>query len=363
MEQVRTIAKNNSWMLWVVLWAVLLTVIGQFSVAHFPPSWHAAAAPNYRDVSPFMRWDALHYVDIAARGYTTVSESGFFPGYPLLLRVVHSIVPVARDWLGSVLSLTAFIAGLWFIRNLEAVRRRSLAPWITAFAVTLPMSFFFIAPMSESLLWFSTGMLLFSLERRRFPLATIAVALAVVSRPVGLVLLIPFIWTCITERWRWTFAAVIIVFLPLIAWDFYLFTKLGTFIGPLQSQLIPGQRSIGIPFSELFALPRSISLAPNPVYRVDAFVQALAVATAAAGLYGVKKTLAAPWFLACCIALIGIYGSGTLAGTDRYVMTFAPFVIGLAALPWRTARYVAIGLGAGFLVINTVLFSLWCFIA
>jgi len=45
----------------------------------------------YDVVSPFLQWDGLHFLNIAARGYDSVLEHAFFPGLPLVMRVLSSI--------------------------------------------------------------------------------------------------------------------------------------------------------------------------------------------------------------------------------------------------------------------------------
>lgn len=355
--------QNIRWIVLTAVWACTLVIIAWFCVQHLPVSWHAITMPDYRLTNPLFRWDAVHYASIAQFGYRSVAESGFFPGYPLLLRTVHTILPLRWDWLGSVVSLVLFTAGLSFIRSLRVVQQKNLTPWVTAFALLLPLSFFFITPMSESLLWFATALLVWSLERKHFWIATIALSLAIVSRPAGLVLLIPFCAAGLYATWRWTVPIAIVSLVPLVLWDIHLHATLHTWTGPLASQFAPDHRGLGIPLRELIALPHNVRVATNHAYQFDALLLVAGIVMAVGALVGIRRILPRPWFWAGIVMLCVTYSSGTLWGTDRYVMTFAPFIVGIAAVGTRTMKRIFLMCSACMLLVATALFSLWYFIA
>jgi phosphatidylinositol glycan class V len=51
----------------------------------------------YRLVGPFLQWDALHFLNIATRGYDSVLEHAFFPGLPIVMRLLSCIIPSFSD--------------------------------------------------------------------------------------------------------------------------------------------------------------------------------------------------------------------------------------------------------------------------
>jgi phosphatidylinositol glycan class V len=54
-----------------------------------------------RITKPFVRWDAVYFLDIARNGYSSEQQFAFFPGYPILIRVCAKLLA----FMGELLSL------------------------------------------------------------------------------------------------------------------------------------------------------------------------------------------------------------------------------------------------------------------
>lgn len=152
--------------------------------------------------TPLARWDAVHYLGIAADGYAagdprfTFPEvrPAFFPVYPGAVRVLsglgadEALVLIASQ----VVSLGSLLVALVLLARLVAIEigRRYVRPTLLLLAF-FPMAFFLSAPYSEStFLALSVGAFL---AARTGHWATAGVVLAVASgaRVPGLLLVVP----------------------------------------------------------------------------------------------------------------------------------------------------------------------------
>ncbi|MFI1191006.1 mannosyltransferase family protein [Streptomyces californicus] len=118
-----------------VLGLYLLTRISLWVTAHFA-RWLFPGQSGAREtapvLAPFQHWDANHYLHIARDGYFPAGEGpwisgwdnreAFFPGYPLVLRAVHTVVP---DWTAAGL-LISFAAGAVAVVALARIARAYL---------------------------------------------------------------------------------------------------------------------------------------------------------------------------------------------------------------------------------------------
>jgi phosphatidylinositol glycan class V len=66
----------------------------------------------YDFLSPLVQWDGIHFLNIAARGYDSVLEHAFFPGLPMVMRLLSHLNPLG--WVDPPLSLG--LAGIVFVQ-------------------------------------------------------------------------------------------------------------------------------------------------------------------------------------------------------------------------------------------------------
>lgn len=118
-----------------VLWLYLLTRVGIWTTAYCVRWLFADDRQNRAPASffaPWQRWDWWHYLHIAQDGYFPggsgpwISEwdnrEAFFPGFPYLLRAVHTIVP---SWPAAG-ALISFVAGGMAVLALARIARLHL---------------------------------------------------------------------------------------------------------------------------------------------------------------------------------------------------------------------------------------------
>jgi len=174
-----------------------------------------------REASPIFdlwaRWDSEWYLAIADGGYAAPiadplqraryphhPTAGFFPLYPLLIRLLSPLVgsSVAAGWWISNLALPAFLL-LWH-RALSEDLGPAVARRAVAYFLFLPAALFCSAIYAESLFLLLSAACLLALRRQRFGWAAAAAFGAALTRPAGIFLALPLGW----EAWkRWRFAA------------------------------------------------------------------------------------------------------------------------------------------------------------
>ena len=176
------------------------------------------------------RWDAVHYLDLAANGYRVEHPGPTVFGVltPLGIRAFDAVLPGSLDLGAMVFETLAFGLALTLLykvcesyygakadltprpplptergRNASASNgetvqgdseqdrgtRVSLARWAVVVTALLPLSYFFAAPMSESIyLALTLGMFYFGVKRH-WLWAAICGALATLARSQGVLLL------------------------------------------------------------------------------------------------------------------------------------------------------------------------------
>ncbi|MEU6081611.1 mannosyltransferase family protein [Streptomyces sp. NPDC047108] len=185
-----------------VLWLYLLTRTGLWVTAYCA-RWLFPSDGDTREpgsvLAPFAQWDWAHYLQVARNGYfpegTEPFHSGednrvaFFPGFPLLLRAVHAVVP---HWTAAGL-LISFVAGAVAVLALGRVARLYL-PDVRAgshavtFLLVSPCAIFLAAGYTEALFLALALPAWLAAHRCNWPLAGLLAALANSVRVSGLFL-------------------------------------------------------------------------------------------------------------------------------------------------------------------------------
>lgn len=170
----------------------------------------AGAAPTlaYRGSSVLGGWcrfDCTWYVDIAQRGYSYTpgkqSSVAFFPGYPLVVRAVDSIVgsPIISTalvtWVAGFAAAVLF--ALWTTGRFEA----RVAGWAVAVFLLYPYGFFLFGAGYGDALFVAFVLAAFLLVEHDQPvLAGVAGALAGVTRPIGVAVVAGLVLVVLERR-------------------------------------------------------------------------------------------------------------------------------------------------------------------
>jgi hypothetical protein len=179
---------------------------GVFLGADLPRPQGIYAPPAF--VSPCIRFDAIHYLQIVREGYSYDPERrsvvAFFPAYPLLSRGVTRISGLSPEeaalltanlaLLGAFVLLARYIRVRW--AEAAAEQRRII---LVIFGLW-PMGLFFRMPYPESLFVCVSLALLYGMARG-WPLIVLALlaGFGTAVRPVGVALTAAFIWHVLTQ--------------------------------------------------------------------------------------------------------------------------------------------------------------------
>jgi hypothetical protein len=160
------------------------------------PRTHLTPFPPRTLFLSWQRWDALWYLRIAQQGYSTEQATAFFPLYPLLVRIVAALT--GGHWLAAALvvanlgTLGGFI-GLALLAAHEFGRPR--AAWSAVYvAAAYPLAFFLAAPYTDGLFLAFAVFALFSARRGAWQWAALCAFLAALTRPTGVILVLPLLW-------------------------------------------------------------------------------------------------------------------------------------------------------------------------
>ncbi|WP_436319902.1 mannosyltransferase family protein [Streptomyces massasporeus] len=185
-----------------VLWLYLLTRAGLWITVYCArwlfPSDQAAHTPQPL-LAPFQQWDWTHFLNIARDGYFPGADGpwqrdwdnreAFFPGFPLLLRAVHVVVP---HWTLAGL-LISFLAGAVAVVALARIAESRLPGEGTGRRTVLllllsPCAIFLAAGYTEALFLALALPAWLAAQRGNWPLAAVLCALATSVRVSGLFL-------------------------------------------------------------------------------------------------------------------------------------------------------------------------------
>lgn len=356
-----------------LVWAVGVTAFAVYGtrdprVPRLGEVWNHLAAP-------ISRWDSVHFQAIAANGYTREDQLAFFPLYPLIAR--------AAGWAtgslllgGFLISLVAFLAGLWFVHRLaelelgpDAARR---TVWLLAF---FPTSVFLSAFYTEGLFLALTAGAFYLARTGRFAWACALGAAASATRNTGVLLVVPLLLLYLHERDRPVgrdLAWLALVPLGLAAYTAYQAIEWDDALATWHVQTY-WSRGFHGPFSAVrYAIPETIEAVgelftgSNDTFESPAAKLALfgALCLAAVGLVGVFRRLPVAYGAYVLVALIPPLSSPwpehPLMSFPRFLAVLFPLHMWLAVHTADRRRFAAVLVAfAAMLGFLTAKFATW----
>ena len=194
----------------------------------------------------FANFDGVHYISIARSGYSEFQQA-FFPAYPVLIRFISFVFGDNFFWAGVFLSWLALFLGavIWY-RFLKNFLKKE--PFdILLFWLIFPTSFFFFSVYTESLFFLILGVVLYSLQKRKFIIFFLSLFFLSLTRVVGVVaVLIVFFSKGLS--WRQKILGIIFSLSGIGLYSLYLFKTTGDPLFFFNAQNVFGARSTKLVF-------------------------------------------------------------------------------------------------------------------
>lgn len=190
----------------------------------------------------FAHWDAISYLDIAARGYPARLDyhDAFLPGYPLLIKLFSLVtrdLVVAGVVVSALAGLVALVALAELVRRERDAATARFAVWAVALA---PVAFFLTGVYTESVFLAGAALSLLFMRSGRMRAAALAAAVATAVRVTGLVLLpVMLVELLVQRRWRTEGRWAALIPLPLVLYAAYMQLHTGDPLAFLHAQSLP----------------------------------------------------------------------------------------------------------------------------
>ncbi len=231
----------------LIAWLALQLIVtaAAFYSINYVPAGVTVPVPGYEPpethafFEAWLRADALWYLKIAKHGYgDSLATFAFFPAFPLATRVVGFFMP-SELVAGLVVASGAILAGFVFLHRWIEMASTSAAARAGVVGLALfPTSFFLIAPYGECMLLAAGSGALLAAASGRFKLAGVAGAVAALSRPFGIFMVIPLLAYAYRARGRGRWLAPAGPIAGALAWGAFAALRTGDPLAAINVQSI-----------------------------------------------------------------------------------------------------------------------------
>jgi hypothetical protein len=295
------------------------------------------------------RWDAPHYLWIAEHGYTNVGDPQYFivfqPLFPIATRLV-STFGFELQTAGILLSVITFVLGSVILYKLVLLDYTKKAAALTVVLLSLfPTSYFFSAPYTESLFFALATSSLYFARKHCWAGAGVAGGLAVLTRHVGLLLIIPLFIEWLKQKEKRLVDIVTVGVFFSVCFYLYLLINLSVFGDPFAFQKILHEHwyKTYVPFWQSLKGSWEIALGGKDRYNIEIGWWEVVPATLSLLLIPfIWRTLRRSYAAYYTAYVLFITSTSFLLSTARYVMSIPPLFIFLAIISGKN-RLVLIG--------------------
>ncbi len=311
--------------------------------------------------------DCSWYLGIADNGYTVASYTDpqphnwvFFPLYPLLER---SLAPLLGNSFraGVLLSNLAFLASLFVLHRLAIEsgyleEEASRAIW---FLAIFPTSYFFLAPLTESIFLLTISSSFLLVRRGKSLAGALLFSLSSATRPVGLIAFPAFALALWEQTQALTLKnCVALALAPLggVIYSLYLWSLTGSAFVFITNQAFWGRAKLTMPqlFEQLLSYPFELMHPWNfTLLNVAALVLG---ATISCRLFLQRRY---SWCALVVLPLLAALLTGSVLSMCRFTMVLFPifFELGRLCSTHRCERIVTL-IFASLLAIMTALYAI-----
>jgi hypothetical protein len=351
-EAVRASERAQAWVAiagwWLFSRALVFVTAVIVQAVHWPQSrWVGPLV--HRPLALLTAWDGRWYRMVATRGYLAVprhqSDTAFFPLYPSLLRLAHG-AGISLDTAGLVLANGALLVGLVALYELarcwtdEATARRA-----ALYGAIFPIGYVFSMVYPEALVLAAIALAGVFATRGRWAAAAIAAALAALTRPEALLLVLPLgvlavrAWPALEVRRRWhALTAVLAAPAAILGVCFYDWRTFGDPLAFGTAQRAWGRAfELEGPQRALSELVRSFGSSNVWLFRDAAFCVVYIVLLVAAA-----RVVPPAWIAAGVLMVALPLWSGSFTSDARFGAVAPPVYVGLATIGRRRSLDLAL---------------------
>lgn len=303
-------------------------------------------------LGPWLRNDAVYYMQIALHGYTAPEASTgplgiFFPLFPMLTRAAMVLTGGNALLAGLAVNAVLSVAAMTLLAVLAgdelgaAASRRSML-----LLAASPAAFFLLAPLSEAcFVTFTLGTVI-AARRDRIALASLLAVGATLSRDQGILVLLP-LGAAVVEGWRqragerrfpvaWADATVVLPALSLALFEWYLWGH-GYPGGTFRAEAVFMHTRAAPPWQSLV---QGVQLVLSPRVRAGDVLDLLAVLLLAASLPLMWRRLrrADTAYAAASLLVILLHVGGYSPLSSALRFTVATYPIWLLAATFRPSQ-------------------------
>lgn len=314
----------------------------------------------------FANFDGVHYLTIAIRGYAAQFTQVFFPLYPLLMNLIHTLTTIDPIIIGLIISNLFFFLSLYLFYKLLAFDyRRGNIKWILLFLIMYPVSFFFGSIYTESLFMFLTFAAFYAARKKRWMWAGVLAGLASATRLTGIFLL-PALW------WEWRksdskfsifHSPLAIIPVGLLSYMLYLQINFGDFLYFWHAQPVFGAERTGggiifLPqvLWRYFKILTTVSF-PSETFLISSLELVSTVGAILLLLIAYFKKIRPSYLIFAFLSVLVPTLTGTFSSMPRYTFAAFPIFIILGMLKSRLIKIMLLTFFTVLLVILTVLFT------
>ena len=332
-----------------------------------------------------VRWDSIHYLNIAAYGYKQTASTVFFPLYPLLIKLVG--VPIGSNVIAGVLiSLVSFGLAMVMLHRLATEELGVSAANATVLLLTFaPLSFFFAAIYTESLFLALSVGACYAARHQRWWLACACTVAATITRVPGIAVVVPvaLIWWRSEPRPRWVPPALCAAPAALLAFLLYLRHLGYGLLAPLKNQELLHDHSGGGPVVTLWLALRDAGQGVDHVFEgrrvfrpsilspigvpLENIALLVVLVIVLLALVQCWRKLPLAYSAYASVVLVIVTWSASrpvpLIGLDRYTLTIFP--LWMAAADWLQRHRllgITVALSCGAMIYYAVEFGRWAFV-
>ncbi|HZU14516.1 MAG TPA: hypothetical protein VFB58_16880 [Chloroflexota bacterium] len=272
-------------------------------------------------LSPWFRFDARWYVDVAEHGYRygaiSQTNTNFFPLYPLLIRGAQ-VLTLGNPWFAALLvANAAFLAALLLLWSWADLKwDQQVALRCVLLTVAFPFAFFFAAPYAEPVFLALAVAAFYLAEQRRWGWAAAAAGFSAITRPVGVAVVAGLVVLALWRGDRRAAVKAALGILPFLGFVAYLWAVTGH---PLAFAVYHTAGWVPPHGSVLHTVASQFHTRLSPFDRIDAALSAIFLLS---GLF-VWRMMGAGYGV---LVLLGVFLPLTrsLAGMERYCAVLFP---------------------------------------